>query len=156
MATHWFEYYVSLVDLPTVFNPMGETIRRYFDRYKNTVLTIGFSGEMGAGKTTLIKGLVNALGSMTRVTSPTYDLVHRHEVGFGSIIHADLYRLDSQEIIDLDLDYYSGDSGCLRLIEWPEKLADIRLDACVSLDNDWNGGRRISGVFKGSGFGEFI
>lgn len=76
-------------------------------------------GEMGAGKTTLTKSIIQAFGYVGAVTSPTYNLVQEYQVEQGVIYHMDLYRLeDPSELEYLALnDLWS--SASLFLIEWP-------------------------------------
>ena len=76
-------------------------------------------GEMGVGKTTLTKSIIQALGYVGEVTSPTYNLVQEYQVKQGVIYHMDLYRLEDPselEYLALD-DLWSNNS--LFLIEWP-------------------------------------
>lgn len=78
------------------------------------------SGEVGTGKTTLVRGAVRALGHPGRVTSPTFTLVNRYEDGRVPVSHLDLYRLESLEGEDPALlDDYLGDDG-VAFVEWPE------------------------------------
>ena len=75
-------------------------------------------GELGAGKTTLVRGLLRALGHAGRVPSPTYTLVEPYEVGPLSLKHLDLYRIaDPGELEYLGVRELSGTV----LIEWPER-----------------------------------
>ncbi len=78
-------------------------------------------GDMGAGKTTLCKSIINALGYPGSVTSPTYTLIQEYPVDQKIIYHMDLYRLnDPEELEYLALsDLYAANS--IFLIEWPEK-----------------------------------
>ena len=90
-------------------------------------MRIGFVGSLGAGKTTLIRHLVKALGSADPVSSPTYVLAHEYHGQSGLIEHWDLYRL--QETPEQLLD---SDANCIRLIEWADKFLDVQrcLDCC--------------------------
>jgi tRNA threonylcarbamoyladenosine biosynthesis protein TsaE len=83
-------------------------------------------GEMGTGKTTLIKELCKALGVDELVSSPTFSLVNEYlSPSFGKIYHFDLYRLKSeQEALAFGLQEYL-DSGQTCLIEWPEMAPTI-------------------------------
>jgi len=81
-------------------------------------------GELGAGKTTLVKGIAEGLhaASQDDVTSPTFTLVHQYRGPEGNVYHIDLYRVDTLrqlETLGLD-DLIAGDS--LLLIEWGEKF----------------------------------
>jgi tRNA threonylcarbamoyladenosine biosynthesis protein TsaE len=84
-------------------------------------LVITLRGELGAGKTTLVRGLLRALGYAGRVKSPTYTLVEVYEVSRLSLYHFDFYRFhDPSEWIDAGFrDTFNGRNVCL--IEWPER-----------------------------------
>lgn len=84
-----------------------------------------FDGDMGAGKTTFIKVICEALGVEDLVSSPTFSIVNEYLAEDGKIYHFDFYRIkDLQEAYDIGYEeyFYSGDY-CL--IEWPEKIPDL-------------------------------
>ena len=86
-------------------------------------------GEMGSGKTTLVKHLVKELGIERLVTSPTFSIVNEYgQDGKSSVYHFDLYRIKNEaEALDLGFEEYLA-SGNLCLIEWPEKVNTLLRD----------------------------
>ncbi len=95
-------------------------------------------GELGAGKTTLVKGWLQALGAAEpeEVTSPTFTLVHEYQARKGRVYHLDLYRLETErDLAALGLDEMAAEPGALLLIEWGEKFPSIleRADAEVAM-----------------------
>lgn len=84
---------------------------------------VSIAGEMGSGKTTIIKGIVASLGVKDIVTSPSYNIVKQYSAGDLSIFHVDCYRLNSfQEFLDLDLPLMEKDN--VVLIEWGDLIAN--------------------------------
>lgn len=93
-------------------------------------LTIYLHGDLGAGKTTLVRGLIHALGYAGKVKSPTYTLVESYilspEAGTNfTLYHFDLYRFNDDEEWEAAgfRDYFNAESVCL--IEWPEKAENV-------------------------------
>jgi len=85
---------------------------------------IYLTGDLGAGKTTLARGFLRALGVTGAVRSPTYTLVEVYEVGALTAVHLDLYRLrDPSELDNLGLREWAG-PGHIWLVEWPERGSD--------------------------------
>ena len=87
-------------------------------------LVVYLSGELGAGKTTLVRGCLRALGYRGRVKSPTFALVEVYRLSSLYLHHFDFYRFnDPREWVDAGFrDVFGGDNVCL--VEWPEKAGD--------------------------------
>ena len=84
-----------------------------------------FYGDMGAGKTTLIKSLCECLGVHEPVTSPTFSIVNEYDGEGTRVFHFDFYRLKNQsEALDMGYEEYFY-SGNYCFIEWPEKIAGL-------------------------------
>jgi tRNA threonylcarbamoyladenosine biosynthesis protein TsaE len=83
---------------------------------------IGLTGDLGAGKTQLVKGIARGLGIRARVLSPTFALVHEYKDGRLPLTHLDLYRLDSKEAIARAglQEYFTRPRGVV-VVEWIER-----------------------------------
>ena len=87
---------------------------------------IGLSGDLGAGKTQLVKGIARGLGIAGRIQSPTFALVSEHAGGRLPLAHLDLYRLDTREqIIGAGLEDYFYNPPGIAVIEWCERWPDF-------------------------------
>src|SRR5215471_17837077 len=102
---------------PTETEALGES----WGHGASSGLVIGLCGDLGAGKTQLVKGLARGLGITTRVHSPTFTLVNFYPGGRLALVHVDLYRLATREqIIAAGLEEYFLPSG-VTVIEWAER-----------------------------------
>jgi tRNA threonylcarbamoyladenosine biosynthesis protein TsaE len=87
-------------------------------------LVIGLTGDLGAGKTQLAKGIARGLGVTERIHSPTFTLLNQYETGRLPLFHIDLYRLETPEqIIAAGLEEYFHPDG-VTVIEWAERWPD--------------------------------
>jgi tRNA threonylcarbamoyladenosine biosynthesis protein TsaE len=83
-------------------------------------------GELGAGKTTLVKGLAAGIGVKSEITSPTFSLMNVYPAGEVNLVHIDTYRLkNEQELIDIGVEDYLSRPDSVCVIEWPEKISGL-------------------------------
>ena len=109
---------------PGATEALGET----WGRTAQSGLVLGLSGDLGAGKTQLVKGLARGLGITARVHSPTFALVNIYEGGRLILFHLDLYRLDTPEqIASAGLEEYLQPQG-VTVIEWAERWFGAQLE----------------------------
>jgi len=104
-------------------------------------------GDLGAGKTTLVKGIAEGFQAASEedVTSPTFTLIHEYRGPSATVYHIDLYRIDTQrELETLALDDLMGENSVL-LIEWGEKFArfERERDVDIALERVSENERRI-------------
>jgi tRNA threonylcarbamoyladenosine biosynthesis protein TsaE len=90
-------------------------------------LVIGLTGDLGAGKTELVKGIARGLGATSPVRSPTFALVHEYTGGRLPLFHLDLYRLESPaQILGAGLEEYFHAPPGVTVIEWVERLGALQ------------------------------
>ncbi len=109
---------------------VSSKILEYNIQYKK----FAFFGDMGVGKTTLIKSLLKKLGVNDNVTSPTFSIVNEYlSEKLGSIFHFDFYRIKNEkEAYDIGIDeYLSSDNYCF--IEWPNKINSFIDDKFINV-----------------------
>lgn len=114
------------------------------------------SGELGAGKTTLVKGVAEGLGITNTITSPTFTLMnvytdlHPTPYKLKTLVHIDTYRLkDEKELIEIGVEDYLGMPGVITIIEWPEKIDSLLKNKKlikISLEHGPNNTRTIKVV----------
>ena len=104
-------------------------------------------GELGAGKTSLVKGIAKALGISEPITSPTFPLVQHYPDGQPPLVHLDLYRLDNQSMANelfLQEDEEATKTGSLIVVEWPERMnLELKQAWTAKLNYKLKGGRNI-------------
>ena len=112
--------------------------------------TVALTGDLGAGKTTLVRGMLQSVLGEIEVPSPTFTLVQTYEVRNFEVWHCDMYRLERpQDGYELGLLDAFEEAVCL--IEWPDKIAPLLPKDIFEVDLQFEGEGRIA---KLSGFGE--
>ncbi|MEI8230086.1 MAG: tRNA (adenosine(37)-N6)-threonylcarbamoyltransferase complex ATPase subunit type 1 TsaE [Candidatus Peregrinibacteria bacterium] len=112
-------------------------------------LTLWLMGELGAGKTTFLRGFAQALGVRGRITSPTFALEQRYPTTlWDELLHLDLYRLTESQAIELVRS--SEDHEGIRCIEWAERLPDTKKEGGIHLHftDEGTGGRTLTIDFQ--------
>ena len=114
-------------------NHIDEAARQFVSQIgEHTVFA--FYGKMGAGKTTFVKAICEALGVEDVITSPTFAIVNEYEAKQRSIYHFDFYRIKKlEEVYDMGYEDYFY-SGALCFIEWPELIEDLLPDDAVRVN----------------------
>ena len=104
---------------------LGAALAASFEPAPQRAVIVLLQGDLGAGKTTLARGLLRALGVRGSVRSPTFALLEPHDTPRARVIHLDLYRLSSADDLEaLGLADYD-EAGTLWLVEWPERGAGV-------------------------------
>jgi len=121
---------------------LGELLTELLRAPKLVVLR----GDLGAGKTTLVKGMAAALGAAEDVTSPTFTLVHEYVGRRVRLFHLDLYRLETEkELEGIGLWEMADAPDALVVVEWGDKFASVmeRADAEISMESGENETERL-------------
>ena len=111
-----------------------ESLGEAWGRAAQNGLVIALSGDLGAGKTQLVRGLARGLGVTARVHSPTFTLVNEYGGGRLKLFHLDLYRLETAaQILSAGVEEFLSPDG-VAVIEWAERVEDGRwkMEKCLS------------------------
>ncbi len=120
---------ISIQDIEHIGEAAQQFVAQIGDRR-----VFAFYGTMGAGKTTFIKAICEALGVEDVITSPTFAIVNEYTAGEQRIFHFDFYRIKKlEEVYDMGYEDYFY-SGSLCFIEWPELIEEILPDDAVRVN----------------------
>ena len=102
-------------------------------------------GDLGAGKTTLVRGVAEALGITEKITSPTFNIMKLYLKGSKPLVHIDAYRLEDHNV-DIGLDEFIGIDRGLTFIEWPDYIKNLIPDNAIiiNIKNIGNDDREIN------------
>lgn len=99
-----------------------ELAKEILKRKGEAAFVVFLDGDLGTGKTTLVKEIIFALGVKEKVKSPTFTIIEPYELNNENIYHVDLYRIiDPTELEIIGLREYLNESNAIIFIEWPEK-----------------------------------
>ena len=119
-----------------------ESIAKDFSNNIKVGDTIFLRGELGVGKTTFVRYLINYLQiknkqSITEISSPTFNLIHEYQLGSIIIKHYDLFRInDEKELTNIGI--YEDNLDEIRLIEWPEKMKKNYTNTIIDLNFEYD------------------
>lgn len=119
-------------------------------------LMVHLRGELGAGKTTLVRGVLRGFGYAGSVRSPTYTLVEPYDLATRRVYHLDLYRLGDPEELEWIGVRDLLDEDSVALIEWPERGAGMLPPADLEIEIDYVGTGRQVRLRAGTGSGSDI
>ena len=124
-----------------------------FSRIVACGLVVYLHGDLGAGKTTFVRGVLHGLGHVGKVKSPTYTLVEPYIIFNYNIYHFDLYRFTDEEEWDAAgfRDYFNAQSICM--IEWPEKAENVLPEPDIHVHLSHNQSTRKIQFSAGSALG---
>ena len=112
---------VTLKSLEDTKNLGIELAEKIQQRKNKEAFIVFLVGDLGTGKTTLVKEIINALGANDQVKSPTFTIIEPYELALETIYHMDLYRInDSTELESIGLKEYLNEPNAIIFIEWPE------------------------------------
>ena len=132
------------LDKPESTMSLGSTLTKKFPDLSILLL----NGPLGAGKTTLVKGIAKSLRIQEPITSPTFSLSQHYPSGSPPLIHIDLYRIEESDAANeffLQEEEESKAMGALMIVEWPERLS-------ISIPDAWRGKLEYSSDNKGRYF----
>lgn len=129
------------MDIPLVNEQATKTLARQFARFISPPMVLAFCGEIGAGKTTFIRAMLQALGVDSRIKSPTFSLVESYDTDTFLVHHFDLYRIHEETELEYIgfRDYFADNAVCC--IEWPEQAPNAlpQVDVMITLRIEHDG-----------------
>ena len=113
---------------------LAEKLASFLTEENNYPISIHLSGDLGTGKTTLVKEVLNYLGIENFINSPTFTLIEPYEINDLKIFHIDLYRVEKiTELSAIGLEEYLQEADSINFIEWPEKGSGFLKDPDIAI-----------------------
>ena len=113
---------------------LAEKLAFFLTEENNYPISIHLSGDLGTGKTTLVKEVLNCLGIENFINSPTFTLIEPYEINDLKIFHIDLYRVEKiTELSAIGLEEYLQEANSINFIEWPEKGSGFLKDPDIAI-----------------------
>ena len=113
---------------------LAEKLASFLTEENNYPISIHLSGDLGTGKTTLVKEVLNCLGIENFINSPTFTLIEPYEINDLKIFHIDLYRVEKiTELSAIGLEEYLQEANSINFIEWPEKGSGFLKEPDISI-----------------------
>ncbi|MDG2061709.1 MAG: tRNA (adenosine(37)-N6)-threonylcarbamoyltransferase complex ATPase subunit type 1 TsaE [SAR86 cluster bacterium] len=113
---------------------LGKELGEFIRYNQKEIKTIHLQGDLGTGKTTISKGIMEGIGFNGLVKSPTFALVEIYETNNITIFHFDLYRLDSvKELLEIGIHDYLQQKNAISIFEWPENAGSIIPLPCIDI-----------------------
>jgi tRNA threonylcarbamoyladenosine biosynthesis protein TsaE len=113
---------------------LAEKLAFFLTEENNYPISIHLSGDLGTGKTTLVKEVLNYLGIENFINSPTFTLIEPYEINDLKIFHIDLYRVEKiTELSAIGLEEYLQEANSINFIEWPERGSGFLKDPDIAI-----------------------
>ena len=113
---------------------LAEKLASFLTEENNYPISIHLSGDLGTGKTTLVKEVLNYLGIENFINSPTFTLIEPYEINDLKIFHIDLYRVEKiTELSAIGLEEYLQEADSINFIEWPERGSGFLKDPDIAI-----------------------
>ena len=113
---------------------LAEKLAFFLTEENNYPISIHLSGDLGTGKTTLVKEVLNYLGIENFINSPTFTLIEPYEINDLKIFHIDLYRVEKiTELSAIGLEEYLQEANSINFIEWPERGSGFLRDPDIAI-----------------------
>lgn len=133
---------LTSVDIELPNEQASEAVATQLAHHLTAPLILTFSGEIGAGKTTIIRAMLRALGVTSAIKSPTFSLVETYLIEKMTVHHFDLYRIHDESELEMMgfRDYFTVDAVCC--IEWPERVSNRVILADIAFSLRFSGAGR--------------